>query len=83
MPGIALGLLVAAILGRVVAHPALEASVVDVSVASAVALSMIFAALIAVALPSVRAAAVRPASILRGEPMMSSWWQRHGEDTRP
>ncbi|KLD76415.1 hypothetical protein Y886_21425 [Xanthomonas hyacinthi DSM 19077] len=78
MPGVAVGLVVAVVLGRVVVHPALERGVIDVGVVAAVALLMIAAALAAVALPSLHAAAVRPATILRGE-LMSPRGSRHRE----
>lgn len=82
LPGVAVGLVSAAVLGRIVVHPAIEAGVIDVGVVAAVALLMIVAALAAVALPSLRAAAVRPATILRGELMLPRW-SHHSKGVPP
>ena len=81
IPGVALGLIVAVVLERVLDDLALETGTIDAGVAAAAALMMIVMTLGAVALPSLRAAAVRPVDILRGELTTSQRWPRRKEQT--
>jgi predicted permease len=74
IPGIALGLVAAVVLERVVDHPAIETGRIDVGVAAAASLMMIFTTAVAVALPSVRASAVPPVDILRGDRTTTPRW---------
>jgi predicted permease len=66
-PGIALGVVAAAVVEQLFGKAAQRFGSVDVGVVAAVALLMTTAALGAIALPSLRVLYARPASILRGE----------------
>jgi hypothetical protein len=81
-PGVALGLLAAVALERVLGRSAFDTGAIDIGVIATAALLMIVAALGAVVLPSIRAAAVRPVDILRGELTPPPRWLRRNEGTR-
>ena len=74
IPGVAVGLIAAVFLERVLDNPAIETGRIDVSVATAASLMMIFTTAVAAALPSLRASAIPPVDILRGEPATSPRW---------